>query len=171
MGRTRILRNDQGISLVEVLIAAGIIGVGLAGLMTVVPVASFGMQEGNQLSTATLLAQQRIEQVRQAAWTASPAKDCLGLSASPTAPPQAASGVDCDGAVATTFPDEASITGYPDYTRTTRIRDCGVGSGCTGVVNAAMRLVTVSVTYRPMTATGVSATGTTVSIDWVVAQR
>src|SRR3989442_7287448 len=37
--------NERGLTLVEVLVAAAIIGIGLVGLMTVVPVSSFGVRE------------------------------------------------------------------------------------------------------------------------------
>jgi type II secretory pathway pseudopilin PulG len=169
--------NERGLSLVEILIAAAMLAVGLAGLMTVVPVASYGVQEGNQLSTATFLAQQRIEQARRATWRSTgslPPVDCLGMSASATAAP-APAGATCNGSTAATFPDEGPsltpITGYPQYSRTVRITDCGAGAGCTGVVSDAMRLVTVTVTYRPMTGAGLSSGDKTVRIEWVAARQ
>jgi prepilin-type N-terminal cleavage/methylation domain-containing protein len=174
--------NDQrGLSLVEILIAAAILGLGLAGVMTVVPVASYGVQEGSQLSTATFLAQQRIEQARRATWRSTgslPPVDCLGLSASPTAAPTP-TGATCNGSTAATFRDEAPSFPLPDkvpgyeqqYTRTVRITDCGTGAGCTGVVSDAMRLVTVTVSYRPMTGAGLSSGGKTVSIEWVATRQ
>ena len=168
------VHNARGMSLVEILIAAGIIGIGLAGLMSVVPMASYGVQEGAQLSTATLLTQQGIEQARRASWMATPAVDCLGLSASSTAAPTP-TGATCNGSTSVTFPDEGPsltpIPGFPQYARITRITDCAAGPGCTGVVSGAMRLVSVSVTYQPMTGIGVSSSGKTVTVEWVVAQR
>ena len=65
----RLTGNNLGMTLVEILIAIGIIGVGLAALASVIPVSSYGIQEGNQLSTSTFLANQRLEQVRNGRWS------------------------------------------------------------------------------------------------------
>jgi len=161
------LRNDRGITLAEVLIAAAILSIGLAALMAVVPVASYAVQDGNQTSAATFLAQQRLEQVRNAAWTA--LIDCIGLSPNTTSPPAPSPAGTC-GATAVTYPDEATVAGFAQYARTVRIRDCSV-TPCDAVISAAMRLVTVTVTYRPMSAAGGSNSNTTVTLEWLVAQR
>jgi prepilin-type N-terminal cleavage/methylation domain-containing protein len=161
------LRNDRGITLAEVLIAAAILSIGLAALMSVVPVASYGVQDGNQTSTATFLAQQRLEQVRNATWDA--AGDCVGLSPNATSPPAPSPGGTC-GATAVTYPDEATVPGFTQYARTVRITDCGV-TPCGTVTSPAMRLVMVTVTYRPMSATGGSNSNTSVTLEWLVAQR
>jgi prepilin-type N-terminal cleavage/methylation domain-containing protein len=181
----RIL-NDRGLTLAEILVAVAIIGLALAGLAAVVPIASYGVQEGNQLSTATFLADQRIEQVRNATWTLSPPADCVGVSPGGAAPTGAATSNTCDrpadgttglaacatGAACATYPDEAAgVAGFTGYTRTTRVIDCGAGAGCAGVVNVAMRAVRVTVTYRPLTSGGVSPANKTVTVDWLVAQR
>ena len=85
MMRCRVLRDQRGITVAEVLIAAAILALGLAALMSVVPVASYAVQDGNQTSTATFLAQQRLEQVRNATWDA--ITDCVGLSPNASSPP------------------------------------------------------------------------------------
>src|SRR5215471_5793895 len=90
--------DDSGMSLMEVMIAVAILGVGLLALSSAIPIAAYGIQEGNQLSTATFLANQRMEQVRNATWTVCPSLDKLGVSAAATAAP------DSSGVV--TFPDE-----------------------------------------------------------------
>jgi len=41
--RTVMTLNERGITLVEVLVAAGIIGIGLVGLLTVVPISSYAV--------------------------------------------------------------------------------------------------------------------------------
>jgi hypothetical protein len=53
------------------------------------------------------------------------------------------------------------------------VTDCGVAPGCAGVVNNKMRLVTVTVTYTPTSATGSNAVSGTRSatIPMVMAQR
>jgi prepilin-type N-terminal cleavage/methylation domain-containing protein len=145
----RLIRNENGMTLAEMLAAAAIIGIGLVGLASAIPLASYGIQEGNQLSTATFLANQRLEQVRSARWESAGAMvDKVGASPSPTAPPVV-------GAV-TTFPDETPVAApYTDYNRQVRIIDCGA-TACSGVTDPELRQVIVTVDYRPMTGTGVS---------------
>src|SRR5262245_49801687 len=142
----KLVRDARGMTLVEVLVAIGIIGVGLAALASAIPISTYGIQEGNQLSTATFLANQRLEQVRNAAWSTNPAVDNPGVSASSTAAPQSGG--------TTTFPDEAAVTSYTQYARTVRIADCGSGGGCQGVTSSTIRQVTVTVSYRPLTGVG-----------------
>jgi len=161
------LRNERGITLAEVLIAAAILAIGLAALMSVVPVASYGIQDGSQTSTATFLAQQRLEQVRSAAWNA--VSDCIGLSPNATSAP-APFPVGTCGATLVTYPDEATVSGFAQYARTVRITDCGV-TPCGTVTSPAMRLVMVTVTYRPLSAAGGSNSNTSVILEWLVAQR
>ncbi len=160
------LRDQRGMTLAEVLVAVAIIGIGLVALAAAIPLAGYGIQEGNQLTTATFLANQRLEQVRNANWTASPAADNLGVSASTTVPPQS-------GAT-TTFPDEGPMGApYTGYTRTVRVRDCSLAGGCSGITNATMRQVTVTVSYTPLTGVGQAATGTTKSaiVTMFITQR
>lgn len=153
----RLVASQRGMTVAEVLIASAIIGTGLVALSAAIPLASYGLQEGNQLSTATFLATQRMEQVRNARWEAGlPLTDDLGVSANGTTAP-------VRGAV-TTFPDEAPIgEPYASYRRTVRIMDCGAGAGCSGIVNADLRQVTVTVSYRPMTGVGVAPATSTKS--------
>ncbi len=54
----RHVLDERGMTLAEVLIAVAIIGVGLVALSSAIPLAAYGIQEGNQLSTATFLANQ-----------------------------------------------------------------------------------------------------------------
>ena len=158
-----LVRDARGMTLAEVLVAIAIIGVGLAALASAIPLSAYGIQEGNQLSTATFLANQRLEQVRNAAWTQTPAVDNLGVSASSTAAPQSSG--------TTTFPDEAAVTSYTDYARTVRITDCSAGGGCQGVASATLRQVTVTVSYRPLTGVGQATAVKPVSVTMLVARR
>jgi type II secretory pathway pseudopilin PulG len=158
--------NQAGMSLAEILVACVIIAIGLVGLLSAVPTASYGIQEGRQLSTAAFLANQRLEQVRNAQWVQCPAPgapaDTLGVSASAAAAP--ASGG------ATTFPDESPIAApYGDYTRTVRIIDSQPADACGGA-NLGLRQVTVTVTYRASTATGLGATKSAI-VTMLMAQR
>jgi len=166
--------GQAGLGLVEILIAVAIIGVGLVGLFVVVPISSYGMQEGSQLTTATFLAEQRLEQVRNARWSGTPDVDCVGLG--PTAAPTVPAGKSCTmgsstlAAGSVTFADEASVTGYTGYGRTVRIQDCGV-TACTGLTTADMRLVTVTVDYTPLTGRGVATSTKAVTLRLVVSKR
>jgi prepilin-type N-terminal cleavage/methylation domain-containing protein len=165
------LGNRDGMTLAEILVAVAIIGIGLVALAAVIPLASYGMQEGSQLSTATFLANQRLEQVRNASWTLSPANDCIGISASSTTAPNSAS---CNGAAVTTFSDESPLAfPYGGYTRAVRVADCNVGGGCSGITNPGLRQITVTVSYSPLTGVGQAATGTTKSavLTMYIAQR
>ncbi|HEU5197191.1 MAG TPA: prepilin-type N-terminal cleavage/methylation domain-containing protein [Methylomirabilota bacterium] len=166
-----MLSNERGLTLAEILVAVAIIGVGLVGLAVVVPVSSYGVQEGNQVTTATFLAEQMIERARAAAWTGVPAIDCLGVG---TASAPVPTGGQCTGApspTATQFPDEANVSGYTQYARIVRVQDCSTGGGCAGVVSNTLRRVTVTVTYRPLTASGVSPSNKTVTLEWLVTQK
>ena len=162
----RQIRSQAGMSLAEVLVASTVVGVGLSGLLSAVPLAGYGIHEGQSLSTATFLANERLEEVRNAQWTQSPVADSLGVSASSNAAPVAGLGV--------TFPDEAPMAApYAGYTRTVRITDCGVGPGCGGIINSGMRQIVVSVSYTPVTGTGQAAAGTTkaATVGLIMAQR
>ena len=150
----RYFIDQRGMTLAEVLVAVVIIMIALLALLSGIPVASYGIQEGSQLTTATFLANQHLEQVKVASWSDQPAVDTVGVSASATAAPVA-------GAT-TTFPDESPVAApYTQYTRQVRITDCSAGAGCGGIIDAGMRQVTVTVRYRPMTRVGVSGAGST----------
>jgi type II secretory pathway pseudopilin PulG len=151
-------------TLAEILIAIAIIGVGLAALAQAIPLSNYGIQEGKQLSTATFLANQRLEQVRNAQWVATPAADSLGISSPPTAAPQVGG--------TTTFPDESPVAApYADYTRQVRIIDCGVGAGCAGTVHADLRQAIVTVSFRPLTGIGQAPANKSVVVTMLIAKR
>ena len=171
----RLTANEHGMTLAEVLVALPIITIGLLALLSAIPLSTYATQEGSQTSTATFLANQRLEQVRNAQWLATcPATvDNVGVSTSPTAAPT-------DAAAVTTFADETPIAApYTAYTRQVRITDsvasttiCNVATGAiTGTYG--LRTVTVTVTYRPLSATGTSAVSgsRSVAVNMQIAQR
>lgn len=161
--------DQRGLTLIEILFAVAIVGVAVAALGVVVPVAIHGIRDGNQISTATFLAEQMMERARAAAWTASPPVDCLGVSSGDTAP--VPTGATCREAVATLFPDEAGVRGHPQYRRTVRVTSCAA-IPCAGVTTAGMRRVEVSVAYAPLTgAGGGSLIPNTVRLAWLVSQK
>lgn len=159
-------RADRGTSLVEVMIAVAIVAVGLSALSAAIPFAAYGTQEGSQLSTATLLANQRMEQVRRARWhEGPPAVDEIGVSPSPATAPAVGGTV--------TFPDEPRVAApFADYGRQVRIVDCGAG-GCGAIAKSDFRQVTVTVSYRPLTGIGVGAANTvkTATVTSLLARR
>ena len=178
----RLVSNQRGMTLAEVLVALPIITIGLLALLSAIPLSTYAIQDGSQTSTATFLANQRLEQVRNAQWTAlcqvvagltvvgpGTVTDKLGLSASPTAAPQ-----DPGGGV--TFADEVAGP-YAGYSRKVRITDsvasaptCDAAGVMTGT---GIRRVTVTVTYTPLSATGTNAvTGSrSVVVSMQIAQR
>jgi hypothetical protein len=167
--RLESLRDPRGSTLAEILVGLAITGVVLAALAVTVPVSSYAIQEGHQLSTATFLAEQTIERARASAWTQSPPVDCLGVSAGDAAPVPV--GATCRGAAGTQFPDEtAGIWGYPEYRRSVRVASCAA-TRCAGVATAGLRRVTVTVAYSPVVTIGASARPMTVQLEWLVAQK
>jgi prepilin-type N-terminal cleavage/methylation domain-containing protein len=174
-GRSMILKNERGLTLAEILVAVAIIGLGLVGLAVVIPVSSYGVQEGNQLSTATFpgradgRARARVG-LDQLAGGGLPRAFPAG-NAAPV--PTGATCVGAAAPTATQFPDETSaagVSGYPRYTRIVRVTNCGA-TPCAGVTDAGMRLVQVTVTYTPLSAAGVSPTPKTVMLEWLVSQK
>lgn len=176
-------------TLAELLVALVIIAIGLVGLASVVPISSYGIQEGNQLSTATFLAEQRLEQVKGVSWTATPSTDCLGVSTSGSfsgnTPPTTYTGT-CyptpGGTPSTSVPDESPAgsttasppTKLPDpyggYTRQVRVQTCT--AALCGVADSALRLVTVQVQFTPLLAVGGLATQPqSVQVTMLIARR
>lgn len=175
------MTNERGFTLVEVLLAAFVITLGLVGLLSVIPVGTFATTDGYRLSTATFLANQKLEEVRNMPWRSAPANDCLGVSATPTAAPTVPAGGTCTLGATTVnangalpwFADQAmnTIPGFGGYSRNVRITNCGVGAGCSGVVDASLRNVVVTVTYRSGSAVAVSSTDKPVTVTMMVTQR
>jgi len=153
----RAVRDQSGFTAAELLVASVVVGIALLALLQTIPISAYGIQEGSQQSTAVFLANERMEQVKNAQWWAAPSPDTLGLSASATVAPVSA-GV-------TTFPDENPMAApYAGYTRQVRISDCNVAPGCGGLQKPDMRQATVTVSYVPMTGVGGPAAGATKSV-------
>lgn len=154
----RVVRDQRGFTVAELLAASVVIGIALLALLRTIPISAYGIQEGSQQSTAVFLANERMEQVRNAQWVAIPPADTLGVSASATVAPVNAAGI-------TTFPDENPMAApYAGYTRKVRISDCNVAPGCGGLQNIDTRQATVTVSYSPMTGVGGPAAGATKSV-------
>jgi Tfp pilus assembly protein PilV len=175
------MKNEQGFTLVEVLLAAFITTLGLVGLLAVIPFASFAIGDGYRLSTATFLAEQKLEEARHMPWSTIPNNDCLGVSATATSAPTVPAGKTCTlgtttvnaGGALTWFADQgtSSIPGFTGYSRVVRITDCSATACNNGITSAALRKVDVTVTYRASNAVSVSSFDKPVTVTLMVAQR
>ena len=96
------LRRQAGVSLVELMVALLLLGVALMGLAAAFAPGRMAIQGGDQATTATFLARQVLEDMRNRAYD-----------------------LDTDELVnGTTFPSASaygSITGYPNFRRTITI--------------------------------------------------
>lgn len=125
-----LLVKEHGLTLVEVLAALSVLSIGLVALISLLPLAGFGVHEGAHRSGAAFLATQRLEQIRLAAGSA-PISDSDEAS---LAPPHAAFG------------------------RAVRVRDCKLAPGCSGIATPGVRHVTVTVTYPAAAGQGTAST-------------
>jgi Tfp pilus assembly protein PilE len=172
-------RDDTGMTVAEVIIALGIITVGLLALIAAMPISTSQIGEANLKTTATFLVQQRLEQLKNAKWTTAPASDTLG-------------GAGSNGTAAVAeWPDEdyhtiafpgAANCGATDrsggcrFRRQVRITDCSVVS-CSGIATATtsvntVRQVTVTVFFFPLAGTGMTqATEESVQFTTLMAKR
>lgn len=147
------LRNGcSGFTLVEVLIALAILTIALLGVAATTAIQSGGISgtfpfgqaavtRGYYLSTATMLAQERLEQVKRVQYR-------VGADpfASGTPPPG--------------FPDDTPVNGFPNFNRQVRV---------VGGPAADTREVTVTVTYTLPTERG--ANQESMKISTLVAAR
>lgn len=154
----RVVQDQRGFTVAELLAASVVISIALLALLQTIPISAYGIQEGSQQSTAVFLANERMEQLKNAQWTAVPLADTLGVSASATVAP-------VNAAAVTTFPDENPMAfPYGGYRRQVRISNCNAAPGCGGVQKPDMRQATVTVSYAPMTGVGGPAAGATKSV-------
>lgn len=136
--------------LIEVIAAIAVVALGLSAFASSIPVASMAVSEGAQLSTATFLAAERMEEIRAAEWRAGSARQRPSVA----------------------FPDEAALPSpYAAYGRQVRIVDCGVPPGCGAATSPFLRQVTVRVAYRPGTASGLGAYDKAASLTTLIAER
>lgn len=192
---TRPLADARGMTLAEILVALVIISIGLVGLASVVPLSSWGIQEGNQMTTSVFLAEQRLEQVKGMRWTAADAStglvanDCLGSSGTtstswsfsggtaPTSATCSTANPPTTAYTTVTYSDETPsantlATPYNNYTRQVRVKPCDAAGANCGVSSSALRYVTVRVTYTPLQGlVGVATAQKYVELSMLVAER
>jgi len=158
-----LLRNTAGMTVAEVIVALGIITFGLLGLIAAMPLSTSMIGQSNLRTTATFLAQQHVERIKNTTWTALPATDTLGGAGSNGTAAVAQWPDENYGAI--TFPGAGNCaandqSGSCRFRRQVRIIDCSVVS-CSGIpvgtANAnTLRQVTVTVFFRPISGAGQS---------------
>jgi prepilin-type N-terminal cleavage/methylation domain-containing protein len=144
--REKARQAECGFTLVEIIIAAAVIGLGLVGVLAGFLYAVGGIEAGRQQTTASFLAEQRMEQLKAGALS-----NFLNVTTA-------------------RYPAEAygslSSNGHamPDYRRTVTIVDAPEGLADT-------KLVEVSVFYRPVVGFGVLATEREVRLAALLTNR
>ncbi|MBM4439945.1 MAG: prepilin-type N-terminal cleavage/methylation domain-containing protein [Candidatus Rokubacteria bacterium] len=126
----RAVRDERGMTMAEVLTAVAIITIGLVAVATGMQLGTAGVAHGQQETTATFLAEQRMEDVKAFALSTNAAQGFDNVTA-------ANFGAEAYGAIAT----------YNGYRRTTTITN----------PSATMKVVTVSVFFRPIGVSGTAA--------------
>lgn len=142
--------GEAGLTLVEVLVAIGILMIGLVAVMQFFPVGIQGMETGRQQSTAVFLAEQRVEQIKAWALSAAAGQGFLTITAGN---PSAAACCSAEG--------YGAIQNYPGYRRQVVVTDA----------SATTKVVQVQVFYQPVMAVGVLTTERQVELAVLLASR
>lgn len=157
-----LLRDEAGLTLVEILVAVAIIMVGLVAVMQWFPIGTQGMDTGRKQSTAVFLAEQQIEQIKSFALSTAANQGWVSLPAN-CSPCAAAAPFNSQGF--------DTIAGYPEYSIRVNLQ-----AGPT----TTTRLVQVQVSYRRITggvagaggaAQRLQAAGTQVDMATLIAQH
>jgi len=146
----RISGSQSGFTLAELLAAVFVISLGLVAVGAGFATAIQGVETSRQQTTATFLAEQRLEQVRATALGNSLVA-CMGFA----------------NITAACFPAQpyAGITSAPGYRSTVTITDFLVNG------NVARKRVDVEVFYRPIVAWGVLTAERSVRLSTLVANH
>jgi len=138
--------RESGLTLVEIIVAAAVIGLGLVGVVAGFLYAVGGIEAGRQQTTAVFLAEQRMEQLKAAALT-----NLLNVTTA-AYPAEGYGSVSNNGHAA------------PSYRRMVTIVDAPAGLADT-------KLVEVWVFYRPVVGFGVLATERGVRLSALLTAR
>lgn len=142
------MTNQRGMTLVEVLVAVAIITIGLTAVATGMQLATGGIAQGQQETTAVFLAEQRLEDVKAFALSTAAAQGFANVTSANFS--QETYG---------TIPGAAGTT-YLGYRRTVTITD----------PSPTMKRVTVDVFYKPI-AVASTTQEKQVSLSTVLRQR
>jgi prepilin-type N-terminal cleavage/methylation domain-containing protein len=166
-------RAEDGFTLLEIVVAMMLLAIGLVGAAGVASTQLRGglasaatgglgaINRSNAISTATMLAQEKIEQLKHdAQWRGSgttlPAVGSLALSASTS----------CGGTVSGNTCTETQVINFDTYARTTTVAtDTNLPAS-----SATSRTVTVEVVYKAAGEVGTTLGGK-VTLATVIAQR
>jgi prepilin-type N-terminal cleavage/methylation domain-containing protein len=151
----RISGSQSGFTLAELLAAVFVISLGLVAVGAGFATAIQGVETSRQQTTATFLAEQRLEQVHATALGNSLVA-CMGFA----------------NITAACFPAQpyAGITGAPGYRSTVTIIDCP-GPPCVPAGTVSRKRVDVEVFYRPIVAWGVLTAERSVRLSTLVANH
>jgi Tfp pilus assembly protein PilV len=149
MGFARIakrLGNERGASLVEVLVSSSLLVITIAAVFSSLAYGVNGVESSREGSTAVFLAEQRLEQVRAFAVSTAATQGFVNLTT-------------------TSFASEAygSISGFANFRRSVTITANAGG-------NADLKLVQVTVAYKPASTNGFGAE-TTSTLTSLVSRR
>ena len=141
--------EERGLTLAEVLPALALLSIGLVAMITLLGPAATSIHESEHRSRAIFLASQRLEQIRHAVGRSE-------IDTDPLLEPGA-------------FPDEPTLSvPHADFSRSVRILDCGLPSGCSSVQSLGMRQVWVTVGYPGAVAgAGAAHRGTVVLTTYI----
>ena len=139
-------KEERGFTLIEIIVAAAVLGVGLVGVVAGFLHAVGGLEAGRQQTTAVFLAEQRMEELKASA---------LADLGQITAARYASEGY---GVIV------SEGQPMPGYRRTVTIIDTPSGL-------AAAKLVDVDVFYRPVVGFGVLAAERSVRLSALLAAR
>lgn len=134
---TKVLRSNDGFTVAELLAAVFVLSLGLVAVGAGFATAIQGVETSRQQTTATFLAEQRMEQVRATALGDS-LVSCMGFT----------------NITSACFPTQAysSIANAPGYRSTVTVTDYIVNGSIT------RKRVDIEVFYQPITAWGVLTT-------------
>jgi Tfp pilus assembly protein PilV len=149
MGFSRIakrLGNERGASLVEVLVSSSLLVITIAAVFSSLAYGVNGVESSREGSTAVFLAEQRLEQVRAFAVSTAATQGFVNLTTA-------------------SFASEAygSISGFSTFRRSVTITANAGG-------NADLKLVQVTVAYKPASTKGFGAE-TTATLTSLVSRR
>jgi Tfp pilus assembly protein PilV len=141
----RRLRNDRGASLVEVLVSSSLLVITIAAVFSSLAYGVNGVESSREASTAVFLAEQRLEQVRAFAVSTAATQGFINLTSA-------------------SFAAEAygSLAGYANFRRTVTVT---ANAG-----NADLKLVQVTVAYKPASTKGFGAE-TSTTLTTLVSRR